>query len=546
MAKNGQKPTRPIIRKPADNAAEGAAVPEETPQVEVADQPVEPEPPVPAAPAPSRRLVTLTSAEEVSISVADGSLADFEALLAGGADAAPKRSRLEVGERVDGVVESIGERWIYIKIANDGREGMAHRHDFTDKAGAVTLAVGQEHPFFVLRTDEGSVLLGDQMSTKEAAMEALEASLESGVPIQGRVVAKNKGGFEVEVGGIRAFCPVSQIELGFCEDPDVHMGKSYTFRVTEIRDARSIVVSRAQLLREEADRLAAQTLATIRVGDVVSGTISRLADFGAFVDLGGVEGLIHVSELGFTRVEHPSELVREGERVTVVVLSMEEGAKGHRIGLSLKQAMEDPWDNAVTTVHEGQKVTGTVTRLEPFGAFVEVAPNVEGLVHVSEMSWEKHVKRPSDVVSVGDRVSVEVQSVDIARRRISLSMKTSDGDPWIDIEQRYTVGTQVTGTVENVEDFGVFVVLGSGITALVPRSELDLPRESTPHAKFAKGDEITARVLSVEPDRRRMALTLKSEEEIASQAGTGPRSYSDSGSSGFGTLGDLLRDKKNR
>jgi small subunit ribosomal protein S1 len=234
-------------------------------------------------------------------------------------------------------------------------------------------------------------------------------------------------------------------------------------------------------------------------------------------------------------------VVHEGDHVQVKILKIERG-DDMRIGLSMKETMEDPWDAAVSELHVGKKVTGTVTRLEPFGAFVEVLPNVEGLVHVSEMSWEKHVKNPGDIVSVGQQVSVEVQDIDLARRRISLSMKGAAGDPWNNIDERYRVGQEVTGTVENVEDFGAFVSLGSGITALIPRSEMGLGRGSTPHSRFSKGNEVTARVLSIEPQRRRMALTMKSAEEVGESEGSAQRSWSE-GSKGLGTLGDLLKDK---
>lgn len=481
--------------------------------------------------------------ERQGITVEQGSLEDFEALLAeAGGAAAPRQQRVDVGEKREGRVTKIGDKWIYVDLGQ-GLEGLARRDDFVDKEGRLKLEQGESYAFYVLGTNEGSILLGDQLSTREAAMDAVETALQTGVPLTGRVAGKNKGGFEIDLGGVRAFCPISQIELAYTENPDAHLGASYKFLVTEVREGgRSVVVSRAALQRQEAERAREKTMETLAVGDVVDGTVTRLANFGAFVDLGGIEGLVHISELGFVRVDHPSELVREGERLKVTVLSIDrDDPKGPRISLSAKDAMEDPWVAAQRDLHPGKRVNGTVTRLEPFGAFVEVSPNVEGLVHVSELSWD-HVKRPSDVVSVGQTISVEVLDVDLARRRISLSAKAAAGDPWNDALDRYKPGIEVTGTVENVEEFGAFVSLGSGITALIPKSEMGLARESSPHARFSKGDEVTARILSIEPDRRRIALTMKSAEEVADQAGSGPRTYTDT-SKGLGTLGDLLKDK---
>lgn len=480
--------------------------------------------------------------EKPTVRVEAGSLSDFEAMLAEGADE-PARQRLEVGEKYTGLITSIGEKWVYVDI-DGGMEGIARTADYVDKEGQLQLTQGERREFYVLGRSEGTAVLGDQLSTREAAMDAIYTALDSGIPLTGRVAEKNKGGFVVDLGGVRAFCPISQIELAYTEDLDEHLGQSYRFRVTEIReDGKSIVVSRAALLKEEQEVAAAKTLEDIHEGMIVEGTVTRVAEFGAFVDIGGVEGLIHVSELGFTRVEHPDEVVNKGDTVNVKILNITEDERGMRIGLSMKETMEDPWEAAMKDVHVGATLTGTVNRLEPFGAFVEVAPNVEGLVHVSEMSWEKHVKRPSDVVSVGQQVSVEVQDVDLPRRRISLSMKSAAGDPWNDIADLYKPGQQVEGTVENVEDFGAFIGLGSGITALIPRSEMGLARNGTPHSKFSQGDKVTARVLAIEPQRRRMSLTLKSAEEIEDTSGGGQRTYSDTGSSSLGTFGDLLKDK---
>jgi small subunit ribosomal protein S1 len=324
------------------------------------------------------------------------------------------------------------------------------------------------------------------------------------------------------------------------------VGNSYKFRVIEIRDERDVVVSRASLLEEEAKAARERTLAELQVGSVVQGVVTRLADFGAFVDLGGIEGLIHISEIGHRHLDHPSEELSEGQTVEVEVVKMEEDRDRLKIGLSRKNLIKDPWEAALEEIMPGDEFNGTVVRLESFGAFVEVRPGVEGLVHVSEMSWTKRVTHPGDVVSVGDTVLVKVQNVDIQRRRISLTMKAAEGDPWKDVENNVSVGDEVTGTVEKVEDFGAFIRLEKlGVTALLPKSEMELSRSETVFSKAIKGTEMTARVISVEPERRRMALSLKSAAELddAIAEKTAPKTYEEASGGGFGTLGDLLKDK---
>lgn len=539
-----EKPVQPIVRKKTDDEANASAPRLSRRVVDMSvERPQDRRRGSEAPPTLQPRGALDAVSDVPGVRVEDGSLADFEALLAE-TGSAPQRNRVEVGEKLEGTVTKVGERWIYVDLGA-GREGVARTADFSGKEGEVTLSAGQTRSFFVLSTSDGTITLGDQLSTREAAMDAIEMALQSGAPLSGRVASKNKGGFEIDLGGARAFCPISQIELGFTENPDEHIGRAYQFRVTEVREGgRSIVVSRAELLREEQARAARKVLEDLREGAVIDGNVTKLMDFGAFVDIGGVEGLVHVTELGFTRVDHPRDVVREGERVRVKVLGITEGDKGLRISLSMKETMADPWETALETIHVGSKIAGTVNRLEAFGAFVEVAPNVEGLVHVSEMSWEKHVKRPADIVSVGQEVMVEVLDVDLARRRISLSMKSSASDPWNSVTDRFAVGQEVSGTIENIEDFGAFVSLGDGVTALLPRGEMGLSGNATAHAKFTRGDKVSARVLSIEPARRRMSLTLKSAEEVADATNVGPRSYADRpASTGLGTLGDLLKDK---
>lgn len=528
-------PDGPILRRkssedsaPAPDKAQAPKAPEVTYRGAAA-QPAktlsapEPAPPEPVAP----RVVIDPS----------GTTDDFAAMFEA-SGAMPVRVRYSVGDKVKGTVVAIGPRGVDLELPGQ-ISGVASTEELKE------IAVGDVVDLFVVDTRRG-ISLAKSLAGAGGSIELLEQALASGAPIEGRVTGKNKGGFEIDIKGTKAFCPISQIDSAFVEDMDAYLEKTFQFKVTDIReDGRNIIVSRSALLDEARKARADEILHSLQPGATLSGTVTRLADFGAFVDLGGIEGLVHVSELAFRRLEHPSEAVSVGDTVIVKLKSLEQTDKGLRISLSVKDALEDPWEGGVDAFIEGQRVAGTVVRVEPFGAFVELAPGLEGLVHVSELAWE-HVKRTSDIVSVGDKVQVEIQSVDKERRRISLSMKAVAGDPWESIEDRFVPGVIVTGTVENVEDFGVFVDL-NGTTALIPRSELDLPKEASAHRKFKRGDDVTARVLTVDKDRRRIALTLRSEEAVAAQHAetNAPRAYQEPSSS-FGTLGDLLKARQKK
>ena len=484
---------------------------------------------------------------------------DFEALLAGEADTAEPKSRsFGAGDQITGEIVAIGEQYIFVSIGSSKAEGMAHRADYETEEGGLEVEEGQEMDFYVLSTQGGDILLGKKLGGRDGAMQAIQTAKDTGVPIDGHVEETNKGGFTVRIGNVEAFCPISQIELGYTDEPEVHVGNTYRFRVKEIKDGgRTVVVNRAELLREERKKRAEETMEKLEEGAVLDGTVTRVTDFGAFVDVGGVEGLVHVSELAHSYFDKASDVVSSGDNVKVKVLNVEqeEGREDPKIGLSIKETIENPWEKVNEMFAVGEQVEGEVIRLASFGAFVEIAPGLDGLVHVSEMSWKEHVKHPRDVVSVGDKIRVEVQDIDQVRERISLSMKAVEGDPWDTADERYNTGMEVTGTVENVEDFGAFIKLDSGITALIPRSEMELPSGVTPHRRYEEGSEVTARVLNVDSGERKMALTEKAAEDIdSSQAAQkkrakkksepkGQSSFDDSGGGGFGTLGDLLGDQ---
>ena len=508
----------------------------------------------------------------------DATTSDFATLFEEGGAKAPERRMFEMGDKVTAPVTHVDSRFVYVDLGGRG-EARAPRGQYENEEGELEVTEGESYEFTVLRFTSEGIEIGKRLDLRSQGVSALEDAQAAGVPLQGRVTGRNKGGFTVDVAGVEAFCPVSQIDLHNAEDLDVYLNETFQFLVMEVRDGgRSVVVSRAAIMREEAAKRRAETMAKLKPGEITTGVIRSLSNFGAFVNLGGVDGLVHISELSWGSVDKPSDVVKEGQTVEVKILdiSQREGERSPRISLSMKQAQEDPWADIGETVHVGKTIKGTVTRLAPFGAFVEIKPGVDGLVHVSEMSWD-HVRRPADVASVGDSVEVEVLDVDLARQRIGLSMKSASGDPWSNVAGEYPVGDSVEGTVEKIEDFGVFISLGEGITALLPRSEMELGRDETPHTKARAGQAITARVLRVEPERRRMALTLRQGDlsEASERSGGGggggdgrrpPRSNDDRGrggrrdrndrgssggnrsyndaQGGVGTLGDLLKFKR--
>jgi small subunit ribosomal protein S1 len=342
-----------------------------------------------------------------------------------------------VGEMVSGTVINIGAQSVFVDLGGKS-EGVLELEEVLDADGSPTVAVGDSIDARVVEVDgkAGCIVLRRGVTRGADAAEALQGSYEHRMPVEGLVSGVNKGGLEVQIAGLRAFCPISQIDNRFVEDANHFVGQKLTFLITRLEAGRgknvNIVVSRRILLEEEAAAQAAQLRERLREGLVVRGQVSSLKDYGAFVDLGGLEGMLHISELGHSRVNHPSEVLSVGQEIDVQILKIEpatDARKGERISLSMKSMQESPWQDAARSFREGQRVTGTVVRLQPFGAFVEIAPGLEGLVHISELGAGRRINHPREVTAEGARVEVTVLSVDPARQRLSLSMKDPDQIP---------------------------------------------------------------------------------------------------------------------
>jgi small subunit ribosomal protein S1 len=440
---------------------------------------------------------------------------DFAALM--GAGEATGVASFERGARVRGVVESISVHGEEVFLDLGQKEtGFIMKEELRDADGNLVVKVGD----VVEGTVAGRSTHGLQIRTKlgqEATSAAIREAFEGGLVVEGKVTAHNKGGYEVEIGKTRAFCPHSQIDTVRVEDPETMIGRVFDFKITELRDGGSPVVSRTALLKASAAARAEALMATLAPGQIVRGRVRNIQKFGVFVDLGGKDGLIPMSELAWSRVEDAAQVVALGQEIDVKVLEISNN--GERIGLSLKKTQSHPFEVAAEKLHVGQAVAGMVKRLEAFGAFVEIAPDVEGLVHISDMAHYR-VKHPKDVLKVGDVVRVKVQEVDLERSRVSLSLKALTVDPWEGVALRYPVGTEINGMVEKVADFGVFITIEPGITGLLPGSESQTGGRSLAD-EFRAGKAVTARILRVEPGERKIALTRRDPEEIARLAERG-------------------------
>jgi small subunit ribosomal protein S1 len=336
----------------------------------------------------------------------------------------------QVGDQVRGKVVSIQGDNVFVDLGGK-TEGIIEREELMDADGVLNIQVGDSITSLVSGRDEatGTLLLGTQHAKRMHGSEALQRAYEEQSPVEGHVTGTTKGGLEVEMAGTRAFCPASQIDLGYVEDLQSFVGQRLAFRITKYEMGRhvNLVVSRRALLEEEQRALAAQTRARLEVGAVMQGRVSSLQDYGAFIDLGGIEGLVHVSELAFGRIGHPKELLSVGQEVEVSVLRIEHTdhpRHPEKISLSIRALEKDPWSEVEANFPVGKWVQGKVIRLQPFGAFIELAPGIDGLAHISELVADRRISHPQEVLNLGDRVQVKVLSVDPEKRRIGLSLKT--------------------------------------------------------------------------------------------------------------------------
>ncbi|MGE5234865.1 MAG: S1 RNA-binding domain-containing protein [Acidobacteriota bacterium] len=390
------------------------------------------------------------------------------------------------------------------------------------------VAVGGKTEAVMDRTELGELRPGDGLDAVVVAVspelrvshrlaierrerEALRGAFANQVPVEGKVTGRNKGGYDISVAGIRAFCPMSQIDLAFPRNVDAYLGKTFLFRITELSDdLATMVVSRSAVLKDEKEQAEAEAWSHITAGTEVEGKVKSIRDFGVFVDLGGVDGMIHLSELSHRFGARPSQLVKVGDTVRVKILEADR-EKG-RISLSRKALEPDPWAEVPERFAAGAPFSGSIARKTDFGAFVELLPGVDGLIHVSQLPPGMKLDDPQ--LAVGATVEGWVRECDVDKRRLSLTLREiAQGDPWADAATRYGQGTLVDGVVEHTANFGVFVQLEPGLVALIPLSETDTPKGTDISVAFPAGNKVTATVLTVDPDRKRISLSLKKAKE---------------------------------
>jgi small subunit ribosomal protein S1 len=411
----------------------------------------------------------------------------------------------EQGELLKGQIVSISGDDAFISYGGPSEAVMAAAEleglDVGDTVEATVVKTGSE------------IRISRKMLKGKASLDALRQMHDNRLPVEGKVTGRNKGGFDVTVGGLRAFCPLSQIALGKIDNPDAFLAQTYDFRVTEMSDdGRRIVVSRAALMKEAAAQRAEETRKAVVPGAVLAGRVKTITPFGAFVDLGGVDGLLHVSEMSRRRVTDPKEVVQVGQEVNVKVIKVDNDGK--RISLSMKDQEPDPWSDVSDRYPVGSPFGGRVVRSTDFGYFVEVEPGLDGLVHLSQLPLG--IKPGDPTVAIGSTVSGWVREVDPSKKRLSLSLREiAVSDPWEGVQQRYPVGKVVEATVDHGGAPGVFVQLEPGLTGLVPNSEISIPTGSDASRAFSPGQKMMVRVMNVDPSRKRISLSAEAAKAAA-------------------------------
>jgi small subunit ribosomal protein S1 len=450
-----------------------------------------------------------------------------------------RRTEIRVGDRVKGTVISIGKDTVFVD-AGMKIDAVVERSELLDAEQNLTCAEGDELELYVAAVGEHEIRLSRAMSGA-GGVQVLREAQQKAVPVEGKVKEVCKGGYLVEVMQRRAFCPQSQIDVTPVEDPAVHVGATYQFLVSRVEDkGRNVVVSRRALLDRELQAARELFLAGLKVGDVLDGRVTRLMPFGAFIELSpGVEGMAHVSELSWSRTAAPADVLQPGDRLRVKVIGIDAPpAPGQlRIALSVKQLQEDPWLSIEDRFHEGDVVRGKVTRCMDFGAFVEIAPGIEGMVHISELSYTRRVHRTEDVVTAGDEVTVAVKGVDADRRRISLSLRDAEGDPWAEVRERFSVGQRLEGVLEKKEKFGYFIRLAPGVTGLLPMGSIRRSAAAGELEKVREGEPIAVAVGEIDLQRRRISLAPAS----AADEGDWQRFAPDARPGRLGSLADKLQ-----
>ncbi len=416
---------------------------------------------------------------------------------------------IEEGTILKGKVVSVRQDGVIVDIGYKS-EGFIPIDEFSEEEVA-QLGQGSIVEAYVenMEDAEGVVTLSKERATQIKVWENLEQALRDGTPVEGKIIGKTKGGFSVDISRVQAFLPGSQVDIKPRKDTDSLVGKRMLFRVIKLNNKLSnVIVSRRALLEQELQKKKAETLEKLAEGQVMQGTVKNITDYGVFVDLGGIDGLLHISDISWGRISHPSEFFAVGDEISVLILKYDEA--NEKVTLGYKQRKPDPWSLVDEKYPVGERVNGKVVSITDYGAFIELEEGLEGLVHISEIDWLPRPKHPSKYLSVGDSVEAMVLKVDKDERRLSLSLKQIKPSPWELVSERYTTGQTITGKVKTITDFGVFVGLPEGVDALIHISDLSWTRHiKHPSEVLRKGQKVDAVILNTDPAAEKMALGLK-------------------------------------
>jgi small subunit ribosomal protein S1 len=459
--------------------------------------------------------------------------------------------KLFPGDKVSGKVLKISKDTIFVDLGGKS-EGIADIQEFMDKARSLTLKQGDWVEMRVASIRDGILLTKGMKVQGPDSLEILREARENVLPIEGRVSKTVKGGFEIDLSGIRAFCPLGQIDLQFCEKPEEHVGARYSFRIMEIKEkGKNIIVSRRVILEEEQEKKLKETLDRLKPDLECEGKVTKLADFGAFVDIGGIEGMVHISEISHGRIKHPSEILKLGQPIKVKVMKVEVDKEGKpKISLTIKALEPDSWDRGLG-FEEGEIISGKISRLTDFGAFVEVAPGVDGLVHVSEISYDR-VPHPSKFLKEGDEVEVLVLGIDRETHRVSLSIKEATIKKRMEKEGRGSEkvslekGQVLKGIIEDCKPYGLFVrlpQLGPKVRGLLPLEEVRDSEKGDVKKKFPRGKEIQVEIISID-EKGKIRLSQRVMEEREDREDYKKFQEKEEQGGKLGTLGDVFKNLK--
>jgi small subunit ribosomal protein S1 len=416
---------------------------------------------------------------------------------------------IQEGELVSGEIVLIGKEFVLVDIGYKS-EGQIRINEFIDPDGNLTAKVGDKIDVLLeKREDEdGRIILSKEKAAKIKIWDEIKRIYEEDGTIRGQIVSRLKGGMAVDI-GLQAFLPGSQIDLKPIKNFDSLIGTRHDFKILKYNKRRSnIVLSRRAILEKDRKSMRETTLQKIEEGSVVTGTVKNITDYGLFIDLGGIDGLLHITDISWGRVGHPSELYQVGDQITVKVLKFD--TEKERVSLGLKQLNADPWSDADKTYAVNTKVTGKVVSLADYGAFIEITEGIEGLIHVSEMSWTRKIRHPSQMLKIGDVVEAVVLNIDAVNKRISLGLKQVEPNPWAVIGDKYPIGTTIEGRIKNITDFGIFIGIDEGIDGLVHISDISwTKRIKHPSEVYKKGQEVQAVVLNIDEANERFSLGIK-------------------------------------